>query len=149
MVDIKSILVILTEWHPKAFVLEQYLPHQPLKIGIDRDLIERCQALDDRERRAALYLYTSRVMYLRAMVAGATRIDLDGNVCGEVTAHQAEHAAAKLAQILAARDAKRTAVELTNNTKKTATPSTSAAATDVSPLKEKPIMRLPTYRGEA
>ena len=55
------------------------------------------------ERDAVLRRYVTRTMYLRACVAGASRIDLDGNVCGEVTAAEAQHAAARLAEILAAR----------------------------------------------
>ena len=34
-------------------------------------------------------------MYLRSLVAGAARLDLDGNPAGEVTASDAEYAAAK------------------------------------------------------
>jgi len=41
-------------------------------------------------------------IYLRACVVGAPWIDLAGNVCGEVTAAEAQHAAARLAAILAA-----------------------------------------------
>ena len=33
----------------------------------------------------ALTVYTRRVMYLRGLVAGAARVDLDGNPAGEVT----------------------------------------------------------------
>ena len=103
MSDVDSFLGILTEWYPKTFIREQYLPHLPLKVGIADDLAECCLALSKRERRLILRAYTGRLMYLRALVAGASRIDLDGNACGEVTADQAEHAAARLAEILAAR----------------------------------------------
>ena len=45
--------------------------------------------------------------YLQSLVAGAARVDLDGTPCGEVTAADQEHAAARLAEIQAAREAKR------------------------------------------
>ena len=47
----------------------------------------------------ALAVYKRCIMYLRG--AGAARIDLDGNACGEVSARDAEHAA----EILASRQA--------------------------------------------
>ena len=62
----------------------------------------------------ALSVYTRRVMYLRSLVTGAARVDLDGNPAGEVTARDAEYAAAKLAGILASREAKRVAAAATN-----------------------------------
>jgi len=52
-------------------------------------------------------------MYLKGMVAGAARVDLDGKAAGEVTARDAEYAAAKLAEILTSREAKRAAVGAT------------------------------------
>jgi sRNA-binding protein len=48
-------------------------------------------------------------MHLQGLVAGAARIDLDGNPAGEVTARDAEHAAARLAGIMASREARRVA----------------------------------------
>ena len=100
---VPAVLACIAEWFPQAFVPEKYLPHRPLKIGIHIDLKARCPALSERERSAVLRYYVARLMYLRACVAGAPRIDLDGNVCGEVTAAEAQHAAARLAAILAAR----------------------------------------------
>ena len=82
---------------------KKHLPHRPLKIGIHIDLKARCPALSERERGAVLRWYVTRTIYLRACVAVAPRIDLDGNVCGEVTAAEAQHADARLSAILAAR----------------------------------------------
>ena len=100
---VPAVLACIAEWFPQAFVPEKYLPHRPLKIGIHIDLKARCPALSERERSAVLRYYVARPMYLRACVAGAPRIDLDGNACGEVTAAEAQHADARLAAILAAR----------------------------------------------
>jgi len=100
---VPAVLACIAEWFPQAFVAEKYLPHRPLKVGIHIDLKARCPALSERERSAVLRYYVARLMYLRACVAGAPRIDLDGNVCGEVTAAEAQHAAARLAAILATR----------------------------------------------
>ena len=102
--DIKAALTLLAETYPDCFTAEQYLPHRPLKIGIDRGLAECCPALYARERGVVMRFYVSRVMYLQSLVEGAGRVDLDGNVCGEVTASDAEHARSRVAGIMAARD---------------------------------------------
>ena len=90
--DMRTALACLAEWFPQAFTLEPYLPNRPLKVGIGHDILVRCPALTARERCAVLHQYVSRVMYLRACVAGAARVDLDGNACGEVTAEEAQYA---------------------------------------------------------
>ena len=74
-------------------------------MGIAADLLERSPELDHHKLSVALTVYTRRVMYLRSLVAGAARVDLDGKEAGEVTARDAEYATAKLAKILASREA--------------------------------------------
>ena len=104
--DIYTALARLTEAFPQTFVLEKYRPHRPLKVGIAADIAARCRELERGVLSAALSVYARRVMYLQSLVAGAARIDLDGNPCSEVTTDQAEHAVAKLAGILASREAR-------------------------------------------
>jgi sRNA-binding protein len=85
-------------------------------------------------------------MYLQGMVAGAARIDLDGNPAGEVTARDAEYAAAKLAGILASREIKRAAaVEARAQVAKPVVV-TAAAPPPAKPLKARPVLRLPAFR---
>src|SRR6478672_2503823 len=103
--DVEFALARLAEAFPQTFVLEKYRPHRPLKIGIAADISARCPAIERRVLSVALSVYTRRVMYLRGLVAGAARVDLDGKAAGEVTARDAEYAAAKLAGILASREA--------------------------------------------
>jgi ProP effector len=103
--DIYAALTRLAEWFPQTFVLEKHLPHRPLKVGIAADILARCPVLTRRELGPVLGVYAKRVMYLQSLVAGAIRIDLDGNPAGEVSAADAEHAAATLAEILASREA--------------------------------------------
>jgi sRNA-binding protein len=94
-------------------------------------------------------------MYLQSLVAGAARVDLDGNPAGEVSAADAEHAAATLAGILASRETRRAAAVATNRTTRdherapsTASPTPLAAAptAKVLTLKERPVLRLPAFR---
>jgi sRNA-binding protein len=47
----------------------------------------------------ALRLYVQRLMYQRALAAGGSRYDLNGEPCGEVTAEQASNAATAAAHI--------------------------------------------------
>ena len=134
--------------YPRAFALEKYRPHRPLKVGVAADILACCPDLDRRKLGVALAAYTRRVMYLRGLVAGAARVDLDGNVCGEVSAGDAEHAAA----ILASREARRIAAaeakgaaRVARQTATTAaeSPASAPPAAKVLTLKERPVLRLP------
>lgn len=164
---IGAALALLAEEYPHCFVLEQYLPHRPLKVGIDHDLAKRCPALSRRERGVALQFYTSRIMYLQGLVEGAGRVDLDGNVCGEVTTTDAEHARSRIAEIMAARDAKVAAAkaaskvrEATGKAAKPTVPTAQAApemppaaspapANSITKLKDRPVLTLPAFRRKA
>jgi ProP effector len=147
--DLRAALTCLAEAFPQTFVLEQYQPHRPLKVGIAADIPARCPELDRRKLGAVLSAYTQRVMYLEGMVAGAARIDLDGNACGEVTARDAEDAAAKVAEILASREAKRAAAVATKGAAQ-ARPAVATVAAAAPPaaktLKKRPVLRLPAFR---
>jgi ProP effector len=155
--DINATLARLAEAFPQTFVLEKHRPHRPLKVGIGIDLRTRCPELDPPALRKALGAYTKRVMYLEAMVAGAARIDLDGNPAGEVTAGEAEHAVAKLANIMTAREGRRATAMAAKRVERKAPPAPfpepePAATTSpakVLPLKVKPVLRLPAFRTAA
>jgi ProP effector len=149
--DLHAALTCLAERFPQTFVLEVHQPHRPLKVGIAADLVARCAELDRRELGAVLSAYTQRIMYRKAMVAGAARVDLDGNPAGEVTAADAEHATAKLTETLASRDAKQAAAEAARRAerivKRPAVPAPLAATSPAArTLKERPVLRLPAFR---
>ena len=151
-------LTRLAEWFPQTFVLEKHLPHRPLKVGIAADILARCPVLTRRELGPVLGVYAKRVMYLQSLVAGAIRIDLDGNPAGEVSATDAEHAAATLAEILASREAGQAlvaasrAARIAKQAAATAAPAPPAAAAVEPPaakvlkLKGRPVLRLPAFR---
>jgi ProP effector len=103
--DINAVLTRLTEAFPQAFVLEQYQPHRPLKVGIFSEIAARCPDLARSDLATVLNIYTRRMTYLQSLVAGAARVDLDGVPCGEVTAADQEYAAARLTEIQVARAA--------------------------------------------
>lgn len=177
--DLNAALTCLAERFPQTFVLEGYRPHRPLKVGIAADLVTRCPELDRRVLSAALSAYARRVMYLKGMVAGAARVDLDGNPVGEVSAKDEEHAAAKLAEILAAREARRAAAvaewkqaeasaaaaasSAERKAKQPATPAAvaaeqatrqpaipaAAAPPAAKALRDRPVLRLPAFRSAA
>ena len=142
--DIDATLARLAEACPQTFVLEKHRPHRPLKVGIAADIPARCPAIERRALNAVLRSYALRVMYLEAMVAGAARIDLDGNPAGEVTARDAEYAATKLAWILASREAAAVAAKGGERVKPAESPAPPAATT----LK-RPVLRLPAFRRAA
>ncbi|MCZ5771048.1 RNA chaperone ProQ [Escherichia coli] len=72
---------------------------RPLKIGIFQDLVDRVAGemnLSKTQLRSALRLYTSSWRYLYGVKSGATRVDLDGNPCGELDEQHVEHARKQL-----------------------------------------------------
>jgi ProP effector len=90
---IEAALVLLCELFPKAFVRYE-ARRRPLKIGIHRDLqVALADAITDIELGCALRLYVANRVYRSRLVAGAARIDLDGNPAGTVSA---EHACAPM-----------------------------------------------------
>ena len=70
--------------------------YQPLAIGIHKSLMERFHDLDKGQVRTALHFHTGTTRYLKAIVEGAARLDLDGNASGVVTAEQQVQAVATL-----------------------------------------------------
>jgi ProP effector len=69
---------------------------KPLKVGIRLEIDVRLPELPKRGIRRALLHWCSQEPYLRAIVAGGRRIDLDGNPAGEVTESERSHALRRL-----------------------------------------------------
>ena len=145
--DIDATLVRLAEAFPQTFVLEKYRPHWPLKVGIAAAIPARCPELEWRVLKMALTAYTGRVMYLRGLVEGAARLDLDGNPAGEVTARDADYAATKLARILASREAAAVAAKGGERVKPAAIPP--SPAPPAAKTLKRPVLRLPAFRRAA
>jgi ProP effector len=70
---------------------------QPLKIGIKLDLVKRLSTLTDvvvTDKACmvnSLAYYVNSPAYHKSVVVGATRIDLDGNAAGAVSAEEANY----------------------------------------------------------
>ncbi|RDI38952.1 ProQ/FINO family protein [Aquicella lusitana] len=70
---------------------------KPLKKGIKQDLVKRLSTLDSivTEDKAcmvkSLAYYVNTAAYHKSVVEGATRIDLDGNPAGAVSAEEAKY----------------------------------------------------------
>ncbi|WP_213716102.1 RNA chaperone ProQ [Cedecea lapagei] len=93
----KEVIAFLAERFPQCFSAEGEA--RPLKIGIFQDLVSRVEgemSLSKTQLRSALRLYTSSWRYLYGIKAGATRVDLDGNPCGELDEQHVEHARQQL-----------------------------------------------------
>jgi sRNA-binding protein len=95
----KGGIAVLAEHFPALFAIEEeWQAHKPLKIGVKENIAAAViMPLDD--IGPALRLYTRRLMYQRALAAGGSRYDLNGEPCGEVTAEQAAGGAASAAKI--------------------------------------------------
>ncbi len=89
----KEVIAYIAERFPLCFTLEGEA--KPLKIGIFEDLATSLSGdpkVSKTQLRAALRQYTSSWRYLYGVKAGAVRVDLDGNACGEIEAEHVEHA---------------------------------------------------------
>ncbi|MDN3697746.1 MULTISPECIES: RNA chaperone ProQ [Vibrio] len=104
----KEVIAYVAECFPKCFTLEGEA--KPLKIGIFQDLAERLaedEKVSKTQLRAALRQYTSSWRYLHGVKAGAIRVDLDGNACGELEQEHVDHAKEALAESKAKVQARR------------------------------------------
>ncbi|OTA15799.1 RNA chaperone ProQ [Xenorhabdus vietnamensis] len=104
----KEVIAFLAERFPLCFVAEGEA--RPLKIGIFQDIVERIQGeecLSKTQLRSALRLYTSSWRYLYGVKEGAQRVDLDGNMCGELEVEHIEHARQQLVEAKARVQAQR------------------------------------------
>ena len=80
---------LLERLHAEFVVFREF---RPLAIGIHKALMERMPDLDKNHVRTAMHNHTATTRYLKALVEGAPRFDLDGNPAGEVTAEQQQQA---------------------------------------------------------
>lgn len=104
----KEVIAFLAERFPHCFSAEGEA--RPLKIGIFQDLVDRVAGemnLSKTQLRSALRLYTSSWRYLYGVKSGATRVDLDGNPCGELDEQHVEHARKQLEEAKARVQAQR------------------------------------------
>ena len=90
-----DLIGVLAERFPACFAVNPSY-RRPLKLGIHVDILAQLNdATAPRDLSAALRIYVSNSKYLKALVAGADRVDLNGVPAGTVTA---EHAAVARAQ---------------------------------------------------
>jgi sRNA-binding protein len=83
----RELLAKLTEQWPAAFAGRP----RPLKVGIHHDILAAWPGTDPNLLGSALRRHTNRSEYVDgALTAGAPRIDLTGEPCGEVTEAQVE-----------------------------------------------------------
>ena len=121
-------LNILIERYPLCFVGHER-HRRPIKRGILHDLVAT-GVLPAAKLSMALRLYCGNEGYLRASIAGAPRIDLEGNVAGEVTAAQAAHARKNFDAILERQMAKAKAKRDAANSAAHKAPDVPASGTD-------------------
>ncbi len=132
-VRVEQAQTLLRERYPDLFGDDP----KPLAIGIHRVLLERHQELDFSGLKRALTLHTNRFSYQKALTKpGATRVDLDGQPAGEVTAEQAEMARQRLAELKAALKAK-------DRTKPAKSPAPSTPAPTPAPTPPPPPAAVP------
>jgi len=93
----RELLEVFRERWPQAFP-HDYRQVRPLAVGIHRDLAVYLPGHSHRQIGAVLSLFKYLVnpAYLRAILRGGPRYDLEGNPRGEVTAQEQEQARQEL-----------------------------------------------------
>lgn len=95
----KKILRLVTHW-PNGFSLNSI---HPLREGIHgtlfADAITRNLAITPNQIRYSLSAYTRRTGYIKALAAGGSRYDLNGQPHGEVSAEHQQDAINRLAEM--------------------------------------------------
>lgn len=100
---------LLKAYFPAAFKTAADV--KPLKKGIKEDLVKRLSTLEAvvTEDKAcmvkSLSYYVNMAAYHKSVVEGATRIDLDGNPAGVVSAEEAQYSIEKQQAKLSAKQA--------------------------------------------
>lgn len=110
----KEVIAFLAERFPQCFSAEGEAPPENRNF---QDLVERVGGemnLSKTQLRAALRLYTSSWRYLYGVKAGAIRVDLDGNPCGELEEQHIAHARQQLEEAKARVQAQRAAQQAKN-----------------------------------
>lgn len=93
--EVPSPQALLDEWY-RRYTDTFFKGHtRPLKIGIHEDLVAS-EPWPDKLVRRALACYVNLPRYLKAVRAGAERVDLAGQPAGAVTPGEARHAHKKL-----------------------------------------------------
>jgi ProP effector len=79
-------------------------PNRPLKIGIREDMV--AAGFEPRVASRFLYKWTHAPRYLRTLIVGAERIDLNGEPAGTVAEDEATFARERVEQLAAEKLAK-------------------------------------------
>jgi|SRR6516225_5743445 ProP effector len=96
-----ELIGVLAERFPACFAVNPSY-RRPLKLGIHNDILAQLgETITPRGLSDALRIYVGNIKYLKALVAGADRVDLNGMPVGTVSA---EHAATARAQYEQQRD---------------------------------------------
>lgn len=93
----QAVLAVLVTSFPACFKPRDVRGRPAVAIGIHGDILERCPDLDLARVRKALWVYVTGLDYLRGMIPGAPRVDLDGAVTQFVTEQEATNAKRRLA----------------------------------------------------
>ena len=100
----REALTLLAERFPNCFSVEGR--REPLKVGIHADILAALNgAIGRDELRRVLASYTGQSTYLRGVVSGAYRRDLDGKPASVVTPEEEANAKGKLAKLAKNRQA--------------------------------------------
>jgi sRNA-binding protein len=89
-------LDLLADLYPHCFDRPN---RRPLKVGVCEEVIAQHSELSRHRIKRLLKEYTQHELYWSTLKAGTPRIGLDGNVAGEVTLEDEQHALIQMARM--------------------------------------------------
>ena len=94
----REVIALLATRFPQCFSI--HAPRAPLKIGIHAEVLDALNgAVKPDQLQRALANYTSVPGYLRSIVPGTSRWDINGSSTGVVTHEEAAYAKAKMGRM--------------------------------------------------
>lgn len=97
--EVRAVFELLQERWPNCFSIYE-AKRRPLKIGIHEEILKALEGVvTSDELRNALRCYVANEFYLKAIKAGAVRIDLNGETATVISSDEAEYAARALKDV--------------------------------------------------
>ncbi|MCL2523205.1 MAG: ProQ/FINO family protein [Betaproteobacteria bacterium] len=125
---------LLKELHSRY---EVFRNHNPLAIGIDKQVREQLPDLEKKALRLALRSHTISTRYLKEMEKAAQRLNLDGTPAGEVTDENRQHAAELLRERFKKQNEQRRAAQAATKAAEAAARAEEVRAAKLNQLAEK------------
>ena len=121
----------LADLYPHCF---DRMNRRPLKVGICEEIIAQHPEMSRHRIKRLLKEYTQHELYWSTLKAGTPRIGLDGNVAGEVTLEDEQHALIQMARMARRAEAHKAAAQAVEKRAEQQKPTSEAKSQQPAPV---------------